>query len=59
MLLKLKKIFATDLLKVSFLNAIATLVRMLTGFISSKIVAVVIGPSVSPYLDNSITSAPS
>lgn len=45
MLLKLKKIFATDLLKVSFLNAIATLVRMLTGFISSKIVAVVIGPS--------------
>jgi len=45
MLLKLKKIFATDLLKVSFLNAIATLVRMLTGFISSKIVAVLIGPS--------------
>ncbi len=45
MLLKLKKIFATDLVKVSFLNAVATLVRMLTGFISVKIVAALIGPS--------------
>lgn len=45
MLLKLKKIFATDLVKVSFLNGIATLVRMLTGFISVKIVAALIGPS--------------
>ena len=34
MLLKLKKIFATDLVKVSFLNAVATLVRMLTGFMN-------------------------
>ena len=39
MLLKLKKIFATDLVKVSSLNAVATLVRMLTGMISIKVVA--------------------
>ena len=35
----------TDLVKVSSLNAVATLVRMITGFISVKIVAVLIGPS--------------
>ncbi|MBL7742111.1 MAG: O-antigen translocase [Chitinophagaceae bacterium] len=45
MLLKLKKIFTTDLVKVSFLNAVATLIRMLTGFISVKVVASTIGPS--------------
>lgn len=39
MLLKLKKIFATDLVKVSSLNAVSTLVRMLTGLISGKVVA--------------------
>jgi O-antigen/teichoic acid export membrane protein len=44
MLLKLKKIFATDLVKVSSLTAVSTLVRVLTGFISAKIVAVKIGP---------------
>ena len=45
MLLKLKKIFTTDLVKVSALNGIATLVRMLTAFISGKVVATVIGPT--------------
>jgi PST family polysaccharide transporter len=40
MLLKLKKILATDLVKVTSLNAVATFVRMMTGLISSKIVAV-------------------
>jgi PST family polysaccharide transporter len=45
MLLKLKKLFTTDLVKVSALNGIATLIRMLTGFISVKVVANLIGPS--------------
>ncbi|MBL7738949.1 MAG: O-antigen translocase [Chitinophagaceae bacterium] len=45
MLLKLKKIFTTDLVKVSFLNGVATLIRMLTGFISVKVVASTIGPA--------------
>src|SRR5690349_6913673 len=44
MLLKLKKIFATDLVKVSSLTAVSTLVRVLTGSISAKVVAVQIGP---------------
>ena len=44
MLLKLKKIFATDLVKVSSLNAVATLVRMLTGMISVKVVATQLHP---------------
>jgi O-antigen/teichoic acid export membrane protein len=39
MLVKLKKTFTSDLVKVSSLNAISTLIRMLTGFISVKIVA--------------------
>lgn len=45
MLLKLKKIFTTDLVKVSALNGIATLIRMMTGFISVKVVASTIGPA--------------
>ncbi len=44
MLLKAKKILSTDLVKVSFLNGVATVIRMLTGFISVKVVAAVIGP---------------
>jgi PST family polysaccharide transporter len=44
MLLKTKKILSTDLVKVSFLNAVATVIRMLTGFVSVKVVAAVIGP---------------
>ena len=42
--LKAKKIFSTDLVKVSFLNAVATVISMLTGFVSVKVVAAVIGP---------------
>jgi PST family polysaccharide transporter len=45
MLIKAKRLITTDLVKVSFLNAVATLVRMLTGFVSVKVVAAVIGPS--------------
>ncbi|HEV3223186.1 MAG TPA: O-antigen translocase [Puia sp.] len=44
MLIKAKKILSTDLVKVSFLNAVATVIRMLTGFVSVKVVAAVIGP---------------
>jgi len=44
MLLKAKKIFTADLVKVSFLNAVATVIRMLTGFVSVKVVAAIIGP---------------
>jgi len=39
MLLKLKKILSTDLVKVTSLNSVATLVRMLTGLVSVKVVA--------------------
>jgi len=45
MILKVKKILSTDLVKVSFLNAVATVIRMLTGFVSVKVVAAVIGPA--------------
>jgi O-antigen/teichoic acid export membrane protein len=45
MLLKAKKILSSDLVKVSFLNAIATVIRMLTGFVSIKVVAAIIGPA--------------
>jgi O-antigen/teichoic acid export membrane protein len=45
MLIKAKKIISTDLVKVSFLNAVATVIRMLTGFVSVKVVASVIGPA--------------
>ena len=44
MLLKAKKYFSTDLVKVSFLNAVAMVIRMLTGFVSVKVVAAIIGP---------------
>ncbi|MEO6960845.1 MAG: O-antigen translocase [Puia sp.] len=44
MLVKAKKILSTDLVKVSFLNAVATVIRMLTGFVSVKVVAAIIGP---------------
>jgi O-antigen/teichoic acid export membrane protein len=45
MLLKAKKLMSTDLVKVSFLNGVATVIRMLTGFVSVKVVAAVIGPA--------------
>ena len=37
---KIKKIVSQDLVKVSFLNGVSTLVRMLTAFVSVKVVAV-------------------
>lgn len=40
MLLKLRKKLSTDLIKVSFLNGISTVIRMITGLISAKVVAV-------------------
>jgi O-antigen/teichoic acid export membrane protein len=39
MLLKVKKLLATDLVKVSSLTAVSTLVRMMTGMVSIKVVA--------------------
>jgi PST family polysaccharide transporter len=44
MLLRAKKLLTTDLVKVSFLNAVATMIKMLTGFVSVKVVAAIIGP---------------
>jgi len=41
---KIKKLFKTDLFKVSFLNSIATVIRMITGMASIKIIATIIGP---------------
>ncbi|MES1198312.1 MAG: O-antigen translocase [Chitinophagaceae bacterium] len=45
MLIRIKKLFATDLVKVSLLNGISTLIKMVTSFVSVKVVAVLIGPS--------------
>lgn len=45
MLQKIKSLLNTDLTKVFSLNALATLVKMLTGFVSVKVVAVLIGPA--------------
>lgn len=39
------RLIGVDIVKVFSLNAMATLVRMLTGMISVKVVAVIIGPS--------------
>lgn len=44
MLLRAKRLLTTDLVKVSFLNAVATMIKMLTGFVSVKVVAAIIGP---------------
>ncbi len=41
---KIKSAFRTDLFKVSFLNGIATFIRMLTGVVSVKVIAKIIGP---------------
>ena len=41
----IKKILKTDLVKVSFLNGISTIIKMATGLISIKIIASVIGPA--------------
>jgi len=45
MIIRIKKIFGTDLVKVSFLNGVATIVKMLTGLVSVKVIAAVIGPA--------------
>ena len=42
---KIKNILSLDIFKVFSLTAVSTLVRMLTGLISVKVVAVLIGPS--------------
>lgn len=45
MIKKIRNIFKTDIVKVFSLTSISTLVRMLTGLISVKVVATIIGPS--------------
>jgi O-antigen/teichoic acid export membrane protein len=42
---KIKHLFSTDLVKVSSLNAVSTVIKMLTGLVSVKVVAAVIGPA--------------
>ena len=42
--LRVKKILSTDIVKVSSLSALATLIKMMTGMVSSKVVAMAIGP---------------
>lgn len=44
-LIFIKKAFQADIVKVFFLTAISTLVKMLTGLVSVKVVATIIGPS--------------
>ena len=45
MIAKLKHIFSGDLFKVSSLNAVSTVIKMLTGLVSVKVVAAIIGPA--------------
>jgi len=45
MINKIKRIAKTDLIQTSFLNGIANIVRIFTGLISNKIVAVYLGPA--------------
>lgn len=42
---RLLKFFCTDIVRVFSLNAVATLVRMIAGFVSVKVVATIIGPA--------------
>jgi O-antigen/teichoic acid export membrane protein len=42
---KLKNVFSADLVKVSSLNAVSTVIKMLTGLVSVKVVAAIIGPA--------------
>jgi O-antigen/teichoic acid export membrane protein len=42
---KLKSLFSADLVKVSSLNAVSTLIKMITGLVSVKVVAAIIGPA--------------
>lgn len=41
---KIKHLFSADLVKVSSLNVVSTAIKMLTGLVSVKVVAAVIGP---------------
>ena len=43
-LISIKKIFTADIFRISFLNAIAVFIRMITGFVSIKAVAWLLGP---------------
>jgi O-antigen/teichoic acid export membrane protein len=45
MILRIKKFISTDLIKVSFLNGLATIIKMLTSLVSVKVIAAVIGPA--------------
>ena len=45
MIAKIKHLFSGDLVKVSSLNAVSTVIKMLTGLVSVKVVAAVIGPA--------------
>jgi PST family polysaccharide transporter len=44
-ILRINKIFKADLVKVSFLNSISTIIKVAAGMVSTKVVAAVIGPS--------------
>jgi O-antigen/teichoic acid export membrane protein len=44
-LISIKKIFTADIFKISFLNAIAVFIKMITGFVSIKAVAYLLGPA--------------
>ena len=44
-ILKINKIFKADLVKVSFLSSISTIIKVAAGMVSTKVVAAVIGPS--------------
>jgi len=41
----LKSLLNTDLARVSFLNGLSTVVKMMTGLVSIKVISVIIGPS--------------
>jgi PST family polysaccharide transporter len=45
LLVQIKKIGKADLVKVSFLNSVSTIIKVAAGMVSTKIVAAVIGPS--------------
>jgi O-antigen/teichoic acid export membrane protein len=44
-IVKLKSLLNTDLARVSFLNGLSTVVKMMTGLVSIKVISVIIGPS--------------
>jgi len=44
LLIKIKKIGKADLVKVSFLNSVSTIIKIAAGMVSTKVVAAVIGP---------------